>query len=208
MKDERPHALYRFFGLSGDLLYVGRTVDPGARWRKHVDGKPWWTEVGTVQVEHFLDLNEVSAAERTAIQTEYPRYNIQYARSRPTGDPVVVTAEEVAREVVALGMRDGSCPVGMVVSWNDRVRLDLYSWMSGYFGYEEASYSVADIDEVRYAQLMTAEERRAEGWSDRIKRIYAMDHLARFQTRWQHEHGQLSNEDLAQTNKMFSGAKS
>lgn len=26
-----PHALYRFFDGEGDLLYVGMTLDPGAR---------------------------------------------------------------------------------------------------------------------------------------------------------------------------------
>ena len=37
----QQHVLYRFHNRAGELLYIGITVDPGARWRKHRDEKPW-----------------------------------------------------------------------------------------------------------------------------------------------------------------------
>jgi predicted GIY-YIG superfamily endonuclease len=69
------HALYRFFDEAGDLLYVGVTMNPVARWKQHSHEKTWWTEVAHIAVEPHSDRAAVMTAERVAITTEKPRYN-------------------------------------------------------------------------------------------------------------------------------------
>jgi hypothetical protein len=75
-----PHALYRFFGADGSLLYIGLTMNPGTRWPSHAREKPWWLAVHTVTIEHFPDRPSVEAAERAAIRAERPRHNVVHNR--------------------------------------------------------------------------------------------------------------------------------
>lgn len=84
MKDG-PHALYRFFGDSGQLLYVGITNDMSRRMDQHADRKSWWTEVRGVAVEWYPDRASVLAAEQRAVIVERPLYNIRL-RPRPRPD--------------------------------------------------------------------------------------------------------------------------
>lgn len=72
----RPHALYRFFNSTDVLLYVGITVDPGARFKKHGGDKPWWGQVDRISIEHFATRTEALEAERKAIKEEKPLHNV------------------------------------------------------------------------------------------------------------------------------------
>jgi len=72
----RPHALYRFYDASDVLLYVGITVDPAARFKKHRGDKPWWDDVDHIGIEKFTTRKEAEAAEKKAIQTEQPLHNV------------------------------------------------------------------------------------------------------------------------------------
>lgn len=82
------HALYRFFSSDGDLLYVGITNDPGRRWPEHASGKPWWHEVDRIGIERHPDRSSVLLAEKTAIVTERPRYNLAGALAASRRDAV------------------------------------------------------------------------------------------------------------------------
>jgi predicted GIY-YIG superfamily endonuclease len=77
VSNSQTHALYRFYDATGTLLYVGITADPGARWRSHARGKPWWHEVRGVSLETYPDRASVLAAETRAIAVENPRHNKQ-----------------------------------------------------------------------------------------------------------------------------------
>jgi predicted GIY-YIG superfamily endonuclease len=81
---DETHALYRFYDATGALLYIGITADPGSRWRKHAQDKPWWHEVANIVVERHLTRTEVLEAERLAILAEHPRYNIVHNRGSAT----------------------------------------------------------------------------------------------------------------------------
>lgn len=70
------HTLYRFFDKSGQLLYVGRTINPGRRWRDHEKTKPWFDAVASLTREVHESAEAVDLAERTAIATESPMCNI------------------------------------------------------------------------------------------------------------------------------------
>lgn len=76
------HALYRFYGANGELLYIGITANVGARLKQHAHGKPWWTDVHHIKLEHFDNRADVLAAEMAAILAENPRHNVVYNRNR------------------------------------------------------------------------------------------------------------------------------
>lgn len=78
VQPEDPHALYRFFGAGGTLLYIGITNSIPTRIRRHNADKPWWTGVANVTVEHYPNRAAVLEAERRAIKAEKPLYNEQH----------------------------------------------------------------------------------------------------------------------------------
>lgn len=69
-------ALYRFFDQSGQLLYVGITLEIAWRWKSHSKSKPWWRSVSRATIEHFDSRAAALAAERDAIAAERPLWNI------------------------------------------------------------------------------------------------------------------------------------
>lgn len=79
----RVHCLYRFFDASAALLYVGITCNPGARIKAHSTQKDWWREVASSTMEHFDSREALANAERHAIRTEGPKYNIA---GKPSGE--------------------------------------------------------------------------------------------------------------------------
>lgn len=86
---DEPQSLYRFYDASGQLLYIGITVDVTIRWSSHTRGKVWWKDVVHATVEHHPNRTAVLAAEAAAIKAEKPLHNITHNRSRrrPTVPP-------------------------------------------------------------------------------------------------------------------------
>jgi hypothetical protein len=68
-------ALYRFYNQHDELLYIGISNKPRARWKTHEAKQPWWPEVITREVEWFDTRPEAERAETTAISAENPRWN-------------------------------------------------------------------------------------------------------------------------------------
>lgn len=68
--------LYRFFEDGGILLYVGISESAIQRMAQHSADKAWWSEVATVSIEHYSTRPDAMAAEKSAIQSERPLYNI------------------------------------------------------------------------------------------------------------------------------------
>jgi len=75
------HVLYRFYSATGQLLYVGITMNPPERFKGHRDQKDWWDRVSGITVETYSSREELQRAERRAIQVEHPQYNIIHNRS-------------------------------------------------------------------------------------------------------------------------------
>lgn len=75
-------SLYRFFNSTGELLYIGITNRVPRRLDQHGDDKPWYLEVADVKVEHHPNRDAALAAEKTAIKTERPKYNVVHNRGR------------------------------------------------------------------------------------------------------------------------------
>ena len=95
--DERGTSLYRMFGRSGDLLYVGVSSNLAARLVQHENEKEWWHEILFVEVEHFPDRLSAEAAENRAIKGEAPVYN-RSGRSRATLDTLTIRKKENREE--------------------------------------------------------------------------------------------------------------
>lgn len=69
--------VYRFFADDGELLYVGCSGSVVKRIEQHRHTRDWWPRVSVVTVEHFPSLAAGRAAEREAIGSEAPAYNVQ-----------------------------------------------------------------------------------------------------------------------------------
>jgi len=85
----KAHVLYRMYNVDDELLYVGITNDPKARFRTHSKLKDWWSEVDHIRVETFGSRDALAAAEMRAIDVERPRYNVIRPR---TSIPAAVAA--------------------------------------------------------------------------------------------------------------------
>lgn len=75
--------LYRLFDEGDVLLYVGIAVDPGARFARHREDKAWWGEVANITLRVYPSRPEAIEAEREAIKTEKPRYNVRHNGTPP-----------------------------------------------------------------------------------------------------------------------------
>lgn len=177
-----PQALYRFYDAAGALLYIGVSLNPGRRFQQHAGEKTWWHEVSRIEIESFPDRAAVLAAEAAAIRGERPRHNVVLNGNAPAPEVISKSPLGLKRgNVYALGLDDGTCPVGLVENADaDGVTVELYSWMTGFFGAGELWIYNGSI--VRY--------RAAESWTDERGRVFEMDPLGDFQTRWQERHGQ------------------
>lgn len=122
MTNDTPTTLYRLFDAAGDLLYVGIAGNPGRRFEQHKKDKPWWGEVASIRLEHFLERRAAEIAEMKAIKGEDPRYNIA-GKVRAVAvnvawdrlvrlEPRVLVLEEMAKAV-----RRGEYGPGCMCAW-------------------------------------------------------------------------------------------
>lgn len=77
--------LYRILADDGALLYVGKSNDALRRFVEHLKAQQWAGEI----CDHIRDRRvfateaEVLAAERAAIESERPRFNVQWNQGNP-----------------------------------------------------------------------------------------------------------------------------
>lgn len=69
-------AVYRLFDAGGGLLYVGCSHSPPVRCKDHSKHKKWWPEVADRTEEWHGTRRAALRAEKAAIETEGPKYNI------------------------------------------------------------------------------------------------------------------------------------
>jgi hypothetical protein len=99
--------LYRFTDENGRLLYVGISSGALRRFTQHQGDKGWWREVTDIGIEHYETRAEVVAAERAAILTESPAYNVQHNANKRRAAAVadeLVTAEPKVEMLAAIAM--------------------------------------------------------------------------------------------------------
>lgn len=76
---ETRTALYRFYAGNDRLLYIGITVDPVTRFAQHAQTSAWYRQHARVVVEWFDTRTAAELAERAAIATEKPLWNVTHA---------------------------------------------------------------------------------------------------------------------------------
>lgn len=76
---KRKCAVYRFYDIAGNLLYVGKTIDPDTRFKQHASTKFWWGHVDHTRTSiHWYSSEEIAEdVETQAIWEEKPRHNKQ-----------------------------------------------------------------------------------------------------------------------------------
>jgi hypothetical protein len=73
---DEPTALYRLYGASGELLYVGITKDLTVRFSQHAAEKWWWPQVASKTAMLYGSREDALEAEAAAILAESPVHNI------------------------------------------------------------------------------------------------------------------------------------
>jgi len=76
-------AVYRFFDAESQLLYVGITSSPRARFFQHRNSAAWWGEADheRTTIQWYGSRIEAVSVEAAAIRDEKPRFNISGTRS-------------------------------------------------------------------------------------------------------------------------------
>lgn len=101
------HALYRMFDENGRLLYVGITGDLARRLTDH-EVKRWYPLIKNIVVEWFPHEAAARVAERRAISTERPRYNVaglkppKQARRTAEPEPELVKPRNLLADLDAI----------------------------------------------------------------------------------------------------------
>lgn len=72
-------ALYRLYDETEELLYIGISHNPDLRFGQHSQTKPWWSDVAHREVEWHGTRTEAADAEKAAIESERPRWNLHHA---------------------------------------------------------------------------------------------------------------------------------
>ena len=80
----REHAVYRVFDAADQLLYVGCTVTPFTRTKKHMH-KPWAREIAKITIQWLPTWATARQAEAQAIHDEHPKFN----RTAPDPDGTI-----------------------------------------------------------------------------------------------------------------------
>jgi Arm domain-containing DNA-binding protein len=76
--------LYRRYHPSGELLYVGVSLEPLRRQDSHLKRATWRDMICHILIEPFETREEALAAEEAAIRIEFPKFNLTHnARRHP-----------------------------------------------------------------------------------------------------------------------------
>jgi hypothetical protein len=188
--DTRGVDLYRFYAANGLLLYVGISLHAAHRASQHKREKEWWPHVAKMEIEHLaMTRLEAERYEVVVIQRERPRHNVQHAVGGVEVGWVPADFPVQVGHVYVFGRpgRPGA-PCGLVTgAWlsghgNEPVqpdcalvRIDLYSWFTGLFGYDEIV-----IEWSRRGRLLEATRTIAADGCE----VFDMDPLADFQNEW------------------------
>lgn len=97
LSPEDTTALYRWYDIDGQLLYIGISYDAVRRSYEHQRQSPWFREVARSEVEHFSTRTAALEAEREAITRECPKYNTQHVRNKLGNLPPVM--EELSKYI-------------------------------------------------------------------------------------------------------------
>lgn len=107
--------LYRHFDKDGNLLYVGISLSPINRLRQHTKSARWVDLISRVEMTWYGTREDAERAERMAIKTELPEYNITHSIKGcgPVPDDVILSPSnaakfaEVSRGTIGTAIKEG-----------------------------------------------------------------------------------------------------
>ncbi len=70
-----PHAVYQLFGADDELLYIGMTKNPKARFATHKYSKDWWPLVVRHEIEWYPTYREARVVETRLLRQHRPPRN-------------------------------------------------------------------------------------------------------------------------------------
>jgi predicted GIY-YIG superfamily endonuclease len=108
-----PHNVYRIWRRR-KLLYVGVSNSWPRRLSEHQAAKAWFKDATRVTLKSYPDRAAALDAERHAIETKRPLFNIQHNRDRNSVE-VEVDPDALARSLCAMGA--AVCLVVLAVRW-------------------------------------------------------------------------------------------
>jgi len=122
-------ALYRIWGDTDLLLYIGISDDFGRRWKQHAKAQPWWGEMRRLTVDEWFDRREdAETAEALAVKAERPKYNKKLI-SRPEGVKAARTALRPAWSDMLVAYEAGE-PVEIMPGHWKRLKVAGVPWTS------------------------------------------------------------------------------
>jgi hypothetical protein len=74
--------LSRYFGASGELLFVGVSKSAVVSLCRHMRAAPWRRSIARLTIERFDEKRAALAAKRRAIAEEKPAHNLAVGRPR------------------------------------------------------------------------------------------------------------------------------
>lgn len=188
MADLTTTSLYRLHADDGQLLYIGVAGNPGRRFEQHRASKTWWGDVARIDLEHHPTREDALAAERAAILAEHPTHNVVHNRNAtrtttPAKETTIVEPTRLALLQVgdwaALGLSDGTCPVGQIVAVDEHgIAVQLVSFVSGYLmdRVQIVPWSLLVKAEAQYPEFVDTDDRGAH--------VVNLDPLGAFQSDW------------------------
>lgn len=91
--------LYRWFDEDGMLLYVGISINVIKRAYEHECSKAeWFGKISSCRIVYFDTLQEAQDAEREAIRTEAPRFNVLHQATSTAKPPRSAGLDEQPRK--------------------------------------------------------------------------------------------------------------
>jgi len=117
--DEIPVALYRFFDADNELLYVGITINPSARFAKHRAVAAWWSAADHKTITWFDTREDAVKAELAAIRSESPRYNLAGTKAFNGGGgrPVTVLTDQQRAALADLALKADAARDAEALMW-------------------------------------------------------------------------------------------
>jgi predicted GIY-YIG superfamily endonuclease len=94
-------ALYRHFNSDGKLLYVGISTTPLRRIQQHKSLSAWFRDVVRIELQWYSNRKAAEDAERTAITTENPQFNVANAHPRPRANQICAVVIERSNAAIS-----------------------------------------------------------------------------------------------------------
>lgn len=96
--EPRPCSLYRHYDEFDVLLYAGISVDPISRTKAHHRSSTWVQFAHRCEVQEFASEAEALDAEREAIRTERPLFNVQHSTRADFAADLITYMHQRARK--------------------------------------------------------------------------------------------------------------